>query len=83
MSAKFAGTVQAGWRAYNITPDRASGLGAWSERKIALYLSLGHSEGHGTATGPMGEAIDESLSYLAPTDIQAMVAYLRSAEGAL
>ena len=76
--AMFAGTVQAGWRAYNITPDPASGLGAWSDSEIARYLSLGHADGHGTATGPMGEAIDASLSYLAQTDITAMVAYLRS-----
>jgi mono/diheme cytochrome c family protein len=76
--AKFAGTVQAGWRAYNITPDPASGLGAWKDSEIAQYLSMGHADGHGTATGPMGEAIDEGLSYLAPTDITAMVAYLRS-----
>jgi len=76
--AKFAGTVQAGWRAYNITPNPASGLGAWNDSEIAQYLSLGHADGHGTATGPMGEAIDASLSYLAQTDITAMVAYLRS-----
>jgi mono/diheme cytochrome c family protein len=76
--AKFAGTVQAGWRAYNITPDPASGLGVWKDGEIAQYLSLGHADGHGTATGPMGEAIDEGLSYLAQTDISAMVTYLRS-----
>jgi mono/diheme cytochrome c family protein len=76
--AKFAGAVQAGWRAYNITPDPASGVGAWNDGEIAQYLSLGHADGHGTATGPMGEAVDESLSYLAQSDITAMVAYLRS-----
>ena len=76
--AKFAGTVQAGWRAYNITPDPASGLGAWKDGEIAEYLSLGHADGHGTATGPMGEAVDASLSYLAQSDITAMVTYLRS-----
>jgi len=76
--AKFAGTVQAGWRAYNITPDHASGVGAWSDADIAHYLSLGHADGHGTATGPMGEAIDEGLSHLTQADITAVVAYLRS-----
>ena len=34
--------------------------------------------GHGTASGPMGEAVDHSLSQLAPEDIRAIVAYLRS-----
>lgn len=75
---KFAGAVQAGWRAYNITQDRNSGVGAWSDTDLAHYLSLGHAEGRGTASGPMGEAVDESLSHLSPTDITAMVAYLRS-----
>jgi mono/diheme cytochrome c family protein len=75
---KFAGTVQAGWRAYNITPDHSSGLGDWSDADIMHYLSFGHAEGHGTATGPMGEVVDESLSKLAQADITALVTYLRS-----
>lgn len=75
---KFAGAVQAGWRAYNITPDRSSGLGAWSDAEIGHYLSLGHADGHGTAAGPMGEAVDESLSHLTQGDVTAMVTYLRS-----
>jgi|HubBroStandDraft_1064217.scaffolds.fasta_scaffold02598_7 mono/diheme cytochrome c family protein len=76
--SKFAGNVLAGWRAYNITPDRISGLGAWSDADIGHYLSLGHADGHGTAAGPMGEAVDEGLSHLTQADIAAMVAYLRS-----
>jgi mono/diheme cytochrome c family protein len=75
---KFAGTVQAGWRAYNITPDRSSGVGAWSDADLMHYLSTGHAEGRGTASGPMGEAVDASLSHLKPTDIAALVTYLRS-----
>ena len=75
--AKFAGTVQAGWRAYNITPDRTSGLGDWSDADIANYLSPGHADGHGTAAGPMGEAVDESFKYLTQADVAAIVAYLR------
>jgi mono/diheme cytochrome c family protein len=76
--AKFAGTVQAGWRAYNITSDHASGVGAWSNAEIGNYLAVGHADGHGTATGPMGEAIDEGLSHLTQADIRAVVAYLRT-----
>jgi mono/diheme cytochrome c family protein len=75
---KFAGAVQAGWRAYNITPDRSAGIGDWSDAELAHYLSLGHAAGRGTASGPMGEAIDESLSHLSPSDIGAMVTYLRT-----
>jgi len=75
---KFAGAVQAGWRAYNITPDGTAGIGTWSDAELAHYLSLGHAEGRGTASGPMGEAIDESLSHLTAADIGAIVAYLRT-----
>jgi mono/diheme cytochrome c family protein len=75
---KFSGAVQAGWRAYNVTSDSKSGIGAWSEADLAHYLSMGHAEGRGTATGPMGEAVDNSLQYLSQGDIQAMVTYLRT-----
>jgi len=78
---KFSGTVQAGWRAYNITSDPKTGIGAWSEADLAHYLAMGHADGRGTATGPMGEAVDHSLRYLTQSDITAMVAYLRSVPG--
>jgi mono/diheme cytochrome c family protein len=78
---KFSGTVQAGWRAYNITPDRTSGVGAWSDADLTHYISMGHAAGRGTASGPMGEAVDESLSHLQASDITAMVTYLRSVPG--
>jgi|HubBroStandDraft_1064217.scaffolds.fasta_scaffold00282_23 mono/diheme cytochrome c family protein len=75
---KFSGAVTAGWRAYNITSDPKSGIGAWSEADLAHYLSMGHADGRGTATGPMGEAVDESFRYLTQSDISAMVSYLRT-----
>jgi len=78
---KFAGAVQAGWRAYNITSDRGSGVGAWSEAELAGYLASGHADGRGTAAGPMGEAVDRSLKFLTQGDIAAIVAYVRSVSG--
>jgi mono/diheme cytochrome c family protein len=75
---KFSGAVQSGWRAYNITPDQNSGIGAWSDADLTHYLSMGHADGRGTAAGPMGEAVDKSLSFLQPSDIAAMTAYLRT-----
>ena len=75
---KFAGALTAGWRAFNISSDKATGVGGWSDEQLASYLSAGHATGHGTASGPMGEAVDESLSQLAPEDIHALVVYLRS-----
>ncbi len=78
---KFAGAVQAGWHAYNISADPKSGVGGWSDADLTHYLSVGHADGRGTASGPMGEAVDESLSHLKGSDISAMVAYLRSVPG--
>ncbi|MGD0190651.1 MAG: cytochrome c [Rhizomicrobium sp.] len=75
---KFAGATQAGWRAYNITQDKTSGVGTWSDADLTAYLATGHADGRGTAAGPMGEAVDRSLSKLAPSDIAALVVYLRT-----
>jgi mono/diheme cytochrome c family protein len=75
---KFAGAVTAGWRAFNISSDRSTGVGAWSDDDLVSYLSIGHARGHGTASGPMGEAVDQSFSQLAPEDIRAIVTYLRN-----
>ena len=75
---KFAGAVTAGWRAFNISSDKATGLGNWSDEALVSYLATGHALGHGTASGPMGEAVDHSLSQLAPEDTRALAVYLRS-----
>ena len=74
---KFSGAVTAGWRAYNITSDAGTGIGDWHE-DVFDYLAHGHATGHGTASGPMGEAVDESLSQMAPEDVHAIVTYLAS-----
>jgi mono/diheme cytochrome c family protein len=78
---KFGGALTAGWRAYNISSDTASGVGAWHDEELIAYLARGHAAGHGSAAGPMGEAVDESFSHLAPEDVRAIVAYLRSIPG--
>ncbi len=75
---KFAGAITAGWRAFNISSDKTTGIGGWSDQDLISYLSTGHATGHGAASGPMGEAVDQSFSRLAPEDIRAVVAYLRS-----
>jgi mono/diheme cytochrome c family protein len=75
---KFGGAVTAGWYAFNITSDKGSGIGAWSDDELRAYLSTGHASGRGTAAGPMGEAVDRSFSYLAEADIHALATYLRS-----
>ena len=75
---KFAGALTAGWRAFNISSDKATGIGGWRDEDLVAYLAIGHADGHGTASGPMGEAVDHSFSQLAQEDIRAVVAYLRT-----
>jgi mono/diheme cytochrome c family protein len=75
---KFSGALTAGWYAFNITSDKGSGIGAWTDDQAREYLSAGHATGRGTAAGPMGEAVDQSLTDLAASDIRALVTYLRS-----
>ncbi len=74
----LAGAQLQGWRAYNITSDRVYGIGAWSDADLAHYLRTGFATGHASAGGPMGEAVAHSLQYLDPSDIAALVNYLRS-----
>lgn len=74
----LAGETLQGWRAYNITSDKQYGIGDWPDQAVAQYLSQGHAEGYGSASGPMGEAVENSLQYLKPEDIQALVSYLRT-----
>jgi mono/diheme cytochrome c family protein len=74
---KFAGAVTAGWYAFNITSDKGSGIGAWTDDQARAYLAAGHATGRGTAAGPMGEAVD-SFSRMTSADIRALVTYLRS-----
>lgn len=75
---ELAGESIQGWRAYNITSDATRGIGAWSDSDIASYLTTGHAEGRGSAGGPMGEAVDNSLQFLKPEDTMALVTYLRT-----
>jgi len=75
---KFGGGQAEGWLSYNITSDKRTGVGDWSADDLARYLSSGHAAGRGTASGPMGEAVDVSLSHLVPSDLSAIVTYLRT-----
>ena len=74
---QLAGAEQAGWLAYNLTNDHTNGLGSWSDADLEKYLSTGSAEGHGPASGPMAEVVENSLRHLDPGDSHAMAAYLR------
>jgi len=75
---KFADALTGGWKAWNITSDRATGIGAWSDTDLFAYLAQGHATGHGTASGQMGEAVDNGFANMTPDDLRAIVTYVRS-----
>jgi mono/diheme cytochrome c family protein len=75
---ELAGTVVEGWHAPNITSDPVDGIGAWSDADLYSYLRFGHAPNHGSAGGPMGEAVANSLQYLTSKDTAALITYLRS-----
>jgi mono/diheme cytochrome c family protein len=80
LSKRFGGAMLEGWHAYNITADKGYGIGDWSDKQIADYLSGGHAAGRGSAAGPMAEAVAKSLQYLTNDDVVSLVAYLRRVE---
>ena len=77
-SQKLAGADLGSWHAPNITSDKISGIGGWTDAEIAAYLKTGHVEGKGQAAGGMAEAIQNSLQFLHDDDVAAIVAYLRT-----
>ncbi|MGO3518005.1 MAG: c-type cytochrome [Acetobacter cibinongensis] len=77
-SKAYAGAVQVGWKAYNLTSDKEHGLGDWTDEQLSAYLSTGKAVGRGAASGPMAEAVEHGLRYMTPSDISAMVTYFRS-----
>jgi mono/diheme cytochrome c family protein len=75
---KFAGGMAEGWRAYNLSSDKDSGIGSWSEADLIQYLTTGHSMNRGTAFGPMAQAVHLSFANLTASDVRAIVTYVRS-----
>jgi mono/diheme cytochrome c family protein len=75
---KFSGGLVDGWRAYNLTSDEDSGIGAWSTEDLEQYMKTGRSAEHGTAFGPMALAVHLSFQKLTPSDVSAIVTYIRS-----
>ena len=73
----YAGAVQEGWMAYNVTSAQ-SGVGSWQAKDLAAYLSTGRADGHGVAGGPMAEAVSYSLRYLSAEDAAALASYVKT-----
>jgi mono/diheme cytochrome c family protein len=65
----------------NITPDRDTGIGAWSAEEIADYLGSGNKPDGDVAGGLMAEVIDGTLAGykdMTRADLLAIAQYLKS-----
>jgi mono/diheme cytochrome c family protein len=76
-SRELGGAFVGPWLAPNITSDERSGVGGWSVHELVDYMRFGHASGKGQASGPMLEAVDNSLRYLSEPDLLAMAVYLK------
>ncbi|WP_188131568.1 cytochrome c [Mesorhizobium sp. NFR06] len=74
---KFAGGAAGIWQAFNITGDKTTGIGGWSDEELFRFLKTGAAPGKAYASGPMAETVMSSLQHLSDDDIGAIVAYLR------
>jgi mono/diheme cytochrome c family protein len=77
-SNRFSGATQAGWHAFNITPDKTSGIGNWSDEALTGYLSTGVAQGRANAAGPMAAVVASSTQYLSDGDLRSIGVYLRA-----
>lgn len=62
----------------NITPDRETGLGKWSESDIDTFLEMGMLPDGDFVGASMTDVIDENTARLTPEDRQAIAVYLKS-----
>jgi mono/diheme cytochrome c family protein len=62
----------------NITPDKATGIGAWSIGEIVSLLKSGATPEYDYVGGMMAEVVDHGTSHLSEADLEAIASYLRS-----
>jgi len=63
----------------NITPDRETGIGSWSDAEIARAITHGERPARGPLAGkPLVVMASNFFKALLPRDLDAIVAYLRS-----
>ncbi len=62
----------------NITPDRETGIGSWSQKDLNWFLTSGQKPDGDYTEGVMAEVIDEGYQFLSEADINAMSGYIFS-----
>ena len=81
MAGNTKKTGPEGQAAPNITPDKATGIGDWTEDQIVTYLATGNRRDGDVAGGLMGENIQGTLAGykdMTPADLRAIAQYLKS-----
>jgi mono/diheme cytochrome c family protein len=73
----LAGSHFNGWFAPTLRGDDLSGLGRWSGADIASFLGSGRTDKY-TAFGEMGVVVQHSTQFVAPGDLAAIAAFLRT-----
>ena len=79
-SMAYAGSADGpeGELAPNITPDEATGIGAWSVADMVWFLQTGFKPDGDDVQGLMSVVIDNGYKHLPEADLRAMAVYLRS-----
>jgi len=79
-SQRFAGNHDSvdGADVPNITPDKKTGIGKWSQSDLVEYLETGAMPDGDYAGNVMAEVIDNSLSHLTKDDRKAIAVYVMS-----
>jgi mono/diheme cytochrome c family protein len=62
----------------NITPDKDTGIGTWSEKDITYLLETGQTPDGDDVGDGMREVVDAGTSKLTPSDRAAIAVYLKS-----
>ena len=81
MAGNSKKTGPEGQAAPNITPDKSTGIGDWTEEQIVTYLGTGNRPDGDVAGGLMGENIQGTLAgykNMTPADLRAIAQYLKS-----
>ena len=71
----FQGGAFGTWFAPDLTPNGRTGLGGWTRDETVAFLKTGRNA-HASASGEMGLVVQDSTSWLADDDLQAIAAYL-------
>jgi mono/diheme cytochrome c family protein len=74
-SRRFEGATIDQWYAPNITAEALGKTNGWGKSELIAFLKNGAAN-NSTVLGPMREVVHDSLSFLTPSDLDAVATYL-------